>query len=351
MNKSELRGKALTVLGPVDPEDLGITSPHEHLFIDMSALFNEPEECTEKELAHQPVGLGNRWWISYHHLSNLDDTFLRDEEVAVREALSYKYAGGGTIVDVSNIGLGRDPLALARGAQATGLNIIMGSGYYVGALHPANMDGKTEKDICEEIVRDVTVGVGNTGIRAGMIGEIGCTWPWVDNERKVLGAAARAQQRTGAPLSIHPGRNVRTPLEIIEILRKAGADISRTVIDHVERTLREPEDRFKLAETGCYLEYDLFGWEGYYPKALVLVDLPNDHQRVNEIIQLIEQGHLNQILISHDICSKVRLKSYGGHGYDHILRNVVPMMRDKGISEEQIDTMLIDNPRRLLTFV
>lgn len=349
MSKLELGGKAQTVLGPVNPEDLGITSPHEHLFIDLSPLFNKPTKCSEMQLAYQPVSLENRWWVSYHHLGNLDDTVLEDREVAIREALSYKCAGGNTIVDVSNISIGRDPLALAYVAQATGLNVIMGSGYYTDTVHPNDIDSKSEDDICEEIVRDVMVGVGNSGVRSGVIGEIGCTWPLTDNERKVLRAAACAQQRTGAPLSIHPGRHSEAPFEIIEILSKAGVDMRRTAIDHVERTLRDPEKRFKLAETGCYLEYDEFGWEGYY--SLAPVDLPNDHQRVNEIIQLIEQGHLEQILLSHDICSKVRLKSYGGHGYDHILRNVVPVMRDKGITEEQINALLIENPKQLLQFV
>jgi len=346
---SELTGKAQTVLGPIDPEDLGVTSSHEHLFVDLSAMFAEPSECTEKELAHQPVTLKNLWWVVYNPYRNLDNLLLRDEEVAITEASFYKRAGGGTIVDVSTIGLGRDPLALASVAWATGLNVIMGSGYYVSATYSANIDGKTDEDISEEIMRDVWVGVGNTHICAGIIGEIGCTWPLADSERKVLRAAAYAQQRTGAPLSIHPGRNPSAPLEIIEILGKAGADISRTVIGHVDRTLKDPEDRRKLAETGCYLEYDLFGLERYYP--LALFDIPNDHQRVNEIIQLIEQGYLNQILISHDISLKIRLKRYGGHGYDHILRNVVPMMRDKGMSEKQINALLVENPKRLLRFV
>jgi len=353
MSTAKIRGKIQTVLGTIDPEDLGVTLHHEHLFVDGTAWFAEPSECTEKELAHQPVMLEieNRSWIEKHPNSNLDNMSLRDEEIAIREASFYKRAGGNTIIDAGNISLGRDPLALARVARATGLNVIMGSGYYVSAVHPADMGSKTEEDICEEIVRDIEVGVGNTGIHAGIIGEIGCTWPWGDNERKVLRAAARAQQLTGAPLTIHPGRNPRSPLEIIETINEAGADISRSIIDHIDRTVKDAEDRRRLAETGCYLEYDIFGIDGYYPTVLGVYDLPNDHQRVNEIIQLIEQGYLNQILISHDIDCKIRLRNYGGHGYDHILQNVVPMMRDKGMSEKQINTVLVENPKRILQFV
>jgi len=350
MSRSELAGKAQTVLGAISPEALGVTLPHEHLFVDLTIGLKgyEPSEATEKAFYYQPVNLNNLWWITYHPISNLDNRRLQDEELAIREASFYKNAGGDTIVDASNLHMARDPLALARVSRATGLNVITGSGYYVPRSYPADMDSKTEEDICHEIVHEVTVGVGDTDIRAGIIGEIGCEWPLSDNERKVLRAAAAAQQGTGAPLNIHPARNASAPLEIVEILSKAGADISHTVISHIDRTLREPEGRRQLAETGCYLEYDLFGEEGYY--FVPTIDLPNDHQRINEIIELINQGYLNQILISQDICWKHRLRSYGGHGYDHILRNAVPIMRIKGMSEEQIHTLLVDNPKRLLTF-
>ena len=355
VSKPELAGKAQTVLGAISPEALGVTLPHEHLFSNAITALRDykPGGTTEQGLYYQPVTLENLWWITYHPVSNRDNLVFQDEEIAIKEASFFKRAGGDTIVDVTSIGFGRDPLALARVSRATGLNIIMGSGYYLSSTHPADMDNKTEEDVCEEIVREVIVGVGSTGIHAGIIGEIGCSWPMTDNEGKVLRAAAKAQKLTGAPLSIHPGRNPKPDasgcLEIITILGKAGADISHTVICHIERTLVKPEERQKLAETGCYLEYDIFGWEGYH--SMPTIDLPNDNYRVNQIIQLIDQGYLNQILISQDICWKSRLRSYGGHGYDHILRNVVPLMRAKGMSEEHIHTLLVENPKRLLRFV
>ncbi len=350
MSRLGLAGKAQTVLGTISSERLGVTLPHDHLFCDFSIWYlgREPTETTANKVYHEPVTLENLWCIRYG-APNLDNQKLQDEEIAIREASFFKRAGGDTIVDPSNIGLARDPLALAHVSRATGLNVIMGSGYYVAPSHPADMDSKTEADICAEIVRDVTEGIADTGIRAGIIGEIGCSWPLTHNEEKVLRAAANAQRQTGAPLMIHPGRNTSAPLEIIAILSKAGADIGRTIICHIDRTLRQPKDLYKLAETGCYLAYDMCGEEGYY--TLSIIDLPNDHQRVNEIMQLINQGYLNQILISQDICTKHRLRQYGGHGYDHILRNMVPTMRVKGMSDEQIHTLLVENPQRLLRFV
>jgi phosphotriesterase-related protein len=355
MSRSELVGKVQTVLGTISPEDLGITLMHEHLLCDLVNALKEvkPTGAEGEWFYNHPVTPEITWWLTYHQNSNRDNLVLGDEEVATKEALFYKHAGGRTVVDMTNKSFSRDPLALVRVSWATGLNIIMGSGYYLASTHPSDMDSKTEEGICEEIVHDITVGVDNIGIRAGIIGEIGCSEPLAENERKVLVAAAKAQQRTGAPLSIHPARQPKPDasgcLEIINIISRAGADISRTIICHIDRTLRKAEERRQLAETGCYLEYDIFGWEGYH--TYHSVDLPNDNHRVNEIIQLIDQGYLNQLLISQDIAWKSRLRSYGGHGYDHILRNVVPLMRLKGMSEEQIRTILVENPKRLLQFV
>lgn len=356
MPKSKFAGKAQTVLGLVDPKELGITLPHEHLILDhVKANFNEPASASDRAMAHKPVSLETLHWLQYHRAENVDNMQLRDEQEAIDEALLFKRAGGSTIVEVTNIGIYRDPKVLARVSQATGLHIIMGAGHYLGTSHPADMSAKTEKEITEEIVRDVTVGVDNTGIRAGLIGEIGCSWPLQDNERKAVRAAVRAQQLTGAPLNIHPGRkNNVAVLELIEILKDAGADMSRVVMSHVDIRVRDHKVRGQVARSGCYLEYDTFGWQGIEPMNLYKeagIEVPNDIQRINEIKQLIDEGFLNQILISHDVCYKLQRARYGGHGYDHIPNYIVPRMLTKGITQEQVATILVENPKRILTFV
>lgn len=355
MGRSELTGKVQTVLGLIEPEDLGITLTHEHLISDGSCNLVEPNEATEKAMMHHPVTLDILWWLRYHWNLNVDNYLLVDEQEIIKEVMHFKLAGGSSIVELSNVGLGRDPAALARISRATGLNVIMGSGYYQASSYGPEMDVKTEEEITEEIVRDITVGVGNTGIRSGVIGEIACSWPLADNERKSLRASARAQQLTGAPLNVHPGHSEEAPTEIIKILGDAGADLIRTVIDHMDRALRDPNKRIELAKTGCYLAYDMFGKEGYYPMHHVggdrVIDMTNDVQRINEIIELIDKGYLNQILISQDIFTKMQFRAYGGWGYDHILRNALPWMRAKGMTEEQIYTIMVDNPKSLLTFI
>ena len=345
-----LSGQAQTVLGPVAAEAMGITLPHEHLLIDFEVMFKEPPTGSERGLSRQPVSLANLGWIRQHFSSNLDNLQLLDEKVARDEALLFKNAGGQTFVDPTNRGLARDPLALARVARATGLNIIMGSGYYVAAAHPPDMDRRTVDDIAREIVQDLCVGVGDTGVRAGFIGEIGTTWPWAENEKKVVRAAVAAQRDTGAALMIHPGRHERLPLDIVDFIRREGADLGRTIMCHVERTIADPAVLLELAATGVFLEYDLFGLEtSYYPYNPAF-DMPNDGERMRQILFLIERGHLAQVLMSHDIAYKHCLTKWGGFGYHHLLVNVIPRLRAKGADDKTIQTLLVDNPRSAFAY-
>jgi phosphotriesterase-related protein len=116
---------------------------------------------------------------------------------------------------------------------------------------------------------------------------------------------------------------------------------------HLDRTLFNEDEVFRLAGRGCGLEWDFFGIESsYYPFAPI--DLPNDGRRLELIRAVMARGHGAQVLIAHDICTRTRLRRFGGHGYTHLLENVVPVMRRKGFTEAESDLLLIDNPRRFL---
>ena len=160
--------------------------------------------------------------------------------------------GGRSLVQSIPRGIGRNPHALAQISRGAGVHVIMGSGHYVAAVHPEGMDERTEDDLAREIIVDIVEGVEDSGIKAGMIGEIGCTWPLAPNERKSLSAAALAQQETGAAISIHPGRNPDAPLEILEILANSGADLSRVIMGHLDRTVFDFDALLSLAASGCY---------------------------------------------------------------------------------------------------
>ncbi len=345
-------GYVRTVTGDIAPAELGITLPHEHLLLTryrwrraaglpLPDIGNDPR-------SHQPITLETSAWVRRYG-KHPDEPNLTDEQVAIREASRFVAAGGRTIVDATNTDLSRDPGALVRIGAATGLNIVMGAGHYLGSYHPLDMDTRTADELADEIVRDITIGADGTAIRSGIIGEVGLEHPMTPNERKSLRAAARAQRLTGAPLLIHPGRDRRSPFDAVEVVRDAGGDLSHTVIAHIDRTLFSLDDMSRLAETGVYLEFDLFGQESsYYQYAPI--DMPNDATRVDYLIALLEAGFGDRLLISQDICRKTSLVTWGGWGYAHILENVVPIMRRKGITEVDIDRLLIHNPARMLTF-
>ena len=339
-----------TVLGPVPASELGITLMHEHILMDFTCIFEEPADPKEKDIAYQPVSLQNLDWVRRHYTNNLDNLHYLDEDVATDEVMLYKQAGGNTIVDGTDWDLGRNPQALQRIAKRTGLNIIMGTGHYVTSPRFPATDAKSEEAITGAIVRDITEGVDNTGIYAGIIGEIGCSWPWTEGERKSVRAAVKAQQITGALLMIHPGRNEQAPQEIVEALQELGADLSRTVMMHIDRTIFDLDALFRLASSGCCIEYDMFGEEASYYPQNPDVDIPNDATRIDYIKRLIEAGYLSQIVVSHDVSFKFKQVRYGGSGFAHILRYVVPIMRHKGLTENQIQAILVDNPSRLLQF-
>ena len=351
MSDTNIIGKVQTVLGVIDAEELGITLPHEHILTDARVFFIEPTDPTEKILAYQPVSQENLWWVRTHRLNNLDNYIQNNEEILINELMLFKQAGGNTVVDVSCIGLGRNPLGLKRIAQATGLNIIMGAGYYVGVSHPPELAGMTELEIAREIIKDITIGVGDTRICSGLIGEIGCSMPLQEDERKVLRACAIAQRKTGAPLSIHPGSGDTSGLEIASILEEAGADLNHTVIGHIDIMGYSLDGIRKLADAGCFIEYDTFGHlmtpfasQGH------IMEFPSESQRINAIMQLIEDGYLGNILISQDSFLKELMTAFGGFGYAHILRDIVPVMYAKGINEEQVHTIIVENPKRFLQF-
>lgn len=350
MTQRAYSGKVMTVLGLIDPKEMGITLPHEHILMDFRAIYKELTNATGVYLSKQPVSLENLDWVRKHRFSSMDNLFLLDEEEAIREVLDFKKEGGHTIVELSNRNHGRDPLGLARISRVTDINIVMGSGYYTARYMTPDKDRKDVEQLAEEFVYEVTEGVGSTGIRVGVLGELGCSWPLKDFERKVLVAAAKAQIITGAPINVHPGRNDRAPMEILNILDKAGADLTKVVMSHVDRTLLSHELRCEMLETGCFLEYDSVGREGYFDTEIA-VDIPNDNYRVNDIIRMVEAGYLDQILISSDICTKDMRLTYGGHGYGHILRYFVPLMKQKGMSENEINKIIIDNPLRATTFL
>jgi phosphotriesterase-related protein len=347
----------VTVTGTIEREAAGIVLPHEHVFIDLTNQYRQSPEATKSSWSYDKVGLENRDILSRNPLALRDNLIIDDIDCAEREVLEFKRAGGGTIVDASSRGLGRDPVALRAVALSVGINLIAGSAYYYRDTHPEDMSRKTAQEIRDEIVQEVTVGIDDTGVRAGVIGEIGISERMHPDEEKVLVGAAQAQAQTGLGMHIHifPWNPQGFPLglDALRIVAANGAIMEKVAINHVGVALDFSIEYIKqiVSEYHALVEFDNFGHEFYVDKRsrkFLPGPFATDVQRIQAIVQLLNMGYLGNILISSDICHKSLLHRYGGWGYDHVITNVIPMLREYGLSSEQIQMIVVDNPQRFL---
>ena len=333
-----------TVTGAISPDRLGATLMHEHVFCDVTppdkAALGEPEV---------PITLENVWEIRYNWSAHTGNQRLGDDDTAVAELTRFRDAGGGSLVELTCTGMRPDPGRLRRAAERSGVNIIVGCGHYVDAYMPPAVRGWSVDRFRDRMLQALQEGDPESGVKAGIIGEIGCSDPWTETEQRVMTAAVEAQKATGASINVHPGRTAEHLFDVVAFVERAGGDVSRLVLSHIDRTVFDTPTLLRLAETGVVIEYDFFGIESTYYPFKPEVDLPNDGMRLRNIRALIEHGHLHQIAISQDVCTRTRLRRFGGHGYGHILENVVPLMRHREFSDNEIETILQATPRRLLT--
>ncbi|HET9085782.1 MAG TPA: hypothetical protein VFN41_15400 [Candidatus Limnocylindrales bacterium] len=305
-----------TVLGPIDPGELGFTLPHEH---------------TQISLWH----IQTRW--DYWQLT-------RDEPLILQELEAFRQAGGGGIVDLTMPGVGRDPQWLAGIARASGLNVVLGCGWYRGAYYPVEtlIDRRSVDDLADELVHEASEGVGDTGIRPGIIGEIGTDKPWVSAlEERVHRAAARAARRTGLALTTH---SVLSPvgLDQLTIFEAEGADPSRVVVGHSD-SYAHLDHYLAIIERGASIEFDFLGM------SFTPAERHGEGRIVELLCELLSRGHVEHVLLSQDVCHDSQLRRYGGNGYTYLASTFLPRLREAGVSDGEIETMTVENPRRLLS--
>jgi len=312
MSSRATPGQVQTVLGPVAPGDLGFTLPHEHT------------KCS-------------LWWIE----SRWDYWELIGDEPRMNEELAaYKALGGGTLVDVTPIGIGRDLARLARLSQATGLHIVAGAGWYRQAYYPAEarIDRRSIDDLADEIVQEFV----NGPVRPGIIGEIGTDKPWVTaQEERVFRAAARAALRTGASVTTHAVQS-DVGLAQLTILEDEGLDPARIVIGHCDSHPRIEHWR-EIVRRGAHVEADFLGM------SFTPLERAGEPKVVELISTLLNEGFEKQILLSQDVCHDSQLASYGGNGYTYLQKSFLPRLVAAGVNAATIKKITVENPARLLT--
>jgi phosphotriesterase-related protein len=332
-----------TVLGPVTSDSMGVTLMHEHLLMSFASWHHGPKTASRMMLRDAPVSLSILGELRMDPFVNLDNLQQYDVDLAAREVQQFADLGGRTVLDPTNRGIGRDPRALAAISRRTGLNVVMGSGYYLEVSHPPTVRQMTSDDIAAEIERDLTNGVDDTGIRAGFIGEIGVSARFTPEEEKVLRGAARAQRSGRVPLMVHLPGWERLAHRVLDIVAEEGTRLEAVILCHMGPSWRDFEYQASLAQRGAYLEYDMISMDYYY--ADQDAQCPSDEENAAAIQRLINSGYRDRILISQDVFLKMMLTSYGGFGYGYILRHFVPRLRRLGVSEDDIRTILTGNPR------
>ncbi|HLH61770.1 MAG TPA: hypothetical protein VKV20_08805 [Ktedonobacteraceae bacterium] len=334
-----------TVLGPIAPDALGITLGHEHVLIDLRGLWDDPP-AERAHLVDQEPTLENLGELLRNPYDSRPNLLIDDSELSIRELRYYKDAGGNSLIDMTTVGIKPDPEALCRVSERTGIHIVAGCGYYRQPLLPESLHERSTEEIANDFLSWLGEGMYGTTIRAGLMGELGTSSPIYPFEERQLRAAARVQRRTGASINVHPLIWGHEHLRILDILEEEGADLTRVAISHCDE-LVEPPWHARIAERGAVLSFDTFGSETYFDRSFA--QEPRDTERIECLLRLLEKGYGAQVTLAHDICTRIQFHRYGGWGWDHLLRNIVPRLRHVGVSQQELDTILIETPKRLLT--
>ncbi len=306
----------MTVLGPVEPGALGFTLPHEHTQI---ALWQ----------------IQNRW--DYWELT-------ADEPVIAEELRLFREAGGTALADLTLPGVGRDPAWLRKMAETSGLHIIMGGGWYRTAYYPPEtlIDRRSTDALAEELVAEATGGVGDSGIRTGILGEIGTDKPWVSPaEERVFRAVARASRRTGLGIITHAVMSDVGAAQMT-IFEEEGVDPGRVVIGHAD-SYPILDHYLSLIARGASIEFDFLGMS-FSP-----MEEYGEGRVVELLLELLHRGHVDRVLLSQDVCHNSQLRHYRGNGYTYLQTTFLPRLREAGVSEAEIEQLTVHNPRRILT--
>ncbi|MGH3275917.1 MAG: phosphotriesterase family protein [Streptosporangiaceae bacterium] len=336
--------------GDIPASDFGIVLPHEHVVCDSSVWLDTETAAAWPQMSKAEPALDNLWWMRQFPNSNPSALRLDSDERASAELAAFRRLGGTAVVDLTTAGLGRDVAALRSIARESGVRIISGTGLYIGPSHPDWARSASVDELAAYMAGEITDGVRNTGICCGVIGEMGVSHPVLPAEERALRAATRAQQRTGAAISVHTAAHAvdaDSALAVADILEDEGAEMSRVVMGHMDAVLHRPDYLRAALNRGCMIEFDLFGHEFFESENSF--QSFGDTEKCRATAALVAEGWTAQLLLSHDICYKIQLQAYGGYGYAHLLRNIAPRLRLLGVDDDDLEQLMIHNPRRVFS--
>ena len=340
--------KVMTVNGEIGIESLGITLMHEHIFANNSGWWHCPSCKDRMYLANEKINMGILGELRMDPFVNKDNIVLDDKDAVRSELKELFQLGGRTVVDPTNIGIGRNPKVLREISNETNLNIVMGAGFYLQPTHPDYVKSFTKHDISELIEKEFLIGADDTGIKIGIIGEIGISKDFTQQEERVLRGAAMAAQKTKLPLSVHLPGWERHGIKVLDIAKEEGCLEKQIILCHMNPSFHDTDYQQKLAADGAWIEYDMVGMDYYY--ADQNAQCPYDNENAYAIKNLIDNGFLGSILLSQDVFIKMMLKKYGGFGYTYILTHFKKRLLDIGVLEDHINDILIDNPKKVFSF-
>ncbi|GLY81683.1 phosphotriesterase family protein [Actinoallomurus iriomotensis] len=334
-----------TVTGPAPSAELGLTLTHEHLRNDVRKAVTEPDDPRLGFLREARTAPDLAWVLREQPYACLDHCVLDDTDAMLADLRAFAASGGGTVVDVTPGGLGRDPRVLRSLAERSGLRIVMGSGWYLERFHPAHLPSAGEHGLAAELVAEFTDGVDGTGVRPGVIGEIGVSPDFTEDEHTALRAAARAQRETGVPLYVHlPGWQRRAHEVLDIVLGEYGVPPGAVVLCHMDPSHDDPAYQEAVADRGVWIEFDMVGMPFRYPGE---GQSPGPHETARAVARLIGRGHAERLLLSHDVFLKSMLTAYGGNGFRYVPTLFVPRLVELGVAPGVAEDLLRTNPARL----
>ena len=341
-----MNGTVQTVLGPISPESLGTVLIHEHLFLDLRDAWRlEPSNPEQIAITEAKVELSTLGRIRRDPLLCPDNLVLDDEATLLGELQSFASVGGGTVVDVTCQGMGRDVDRVARISQSSGVHVVAATGHYVEPSHPPDLSDRSVASLVNEYMQDIAAGIAGTEIKAGIIGEIGLSLPITPVQKRVLEAAVITQRETGLALSIHPPWPRGAKWKVMSLLYGFGAHIDRVILAHCCLE-HDTELLTSLADEGIVLSFDTFGHEHY--RDVTGIPDPRDTQRITVLVELLKRGYSSSIVLSQDLACKIECKAYGGWGLTHVDDHIVPVLRQNQVDETELTQMRKITPARLL---